>query len=62
MDPYNLPISKDLLMKRKAIPPLLAQLSYSKPDITLNLLRMWGEKKKPITPLYEEIIYHLNKE
>lgn len=36
----------------------LAELSYIKPDIAIELLRVWGEKRMPITPLYDEILSH----
>jgi hypothetical protein len=52
----KLPINKDILLKRKSIPIMLAKLSYIDPEATINFLRIWGEKKSPITPLYEEII------
>lgn len=54
----NLPIDPDILQKRKLIPIKLAELSYSKPEVALELLRVWGEKQKPITPLFEEILSH----
>ncbi|MCT8138604.1 hypothetical protein H1D32_13155 [Anaerobacillus sp. CMMVII] len=56
----NLPIDVDILQKRKMIPIKLAELSYSKPEIALKLLRVWGEKQKPITPLFEEILSHFD--
>ena len=54
----NLPIDPDILHKRKMIPIKLAELSYTKPDVALDLLRVWGEKQKPITPLFDEILSH----
>ncbi|MEH7239531.1 hypothetical protein [Bacillus sp. JJ1562] len=62
MDKHQLPICQDTLRKRQAIPIKLAQLSYTKPEIALSFLRLWGEKKKPISPLYEEILEHFEKE
>ncbi|QXJ39543.1 hypothetical protein BV455_02909 [Parageobacillus caldoxylosilyticus] len=58
----TLPIDLDLLQKRKAIPVKLAQLSYTNPEKAIQLLRKWGEKQVPITPLYEEIIQALNSD
>jgi tRNA U34 5-carboxymethylaminomethyl modifying enzyme MnmG/GidA len=58
----TLPIDLDLLQKRKAIPVKLAQLSYTNPEKAIQLLRKWGEKQIPITPLYEEIIQALNSD
>lgn len=54
----NLPIDVDILRKRKMIPVKLAELSYTKPEVALKLLQVWGEKQKPITPLFEEILSH----
>lgn len=54
----KLPIDPDILRKRKMIPEKLAELSYKKPEVALELLRVWGEKQKPITPLFEEILSH----
>jgi hypothetical protein len=58
----TLPIDLDLLQKRKAIPEKLAQLSYANPEKAIQLLRKWGEKQVPITPLYEEISQALNSD
>jgi hypothetical protein len=58
----TLPIDLELLQKRREIPIKLAQLSYTNPEKAIELLRKWGEKQVPITPLYEEIIEALNSE
>jgi hypothetical protein len=58
MNNYKLPICLELLQKRQEIPMKLAELSYSKPEAALSLLRLWGEKKIAISPLYEEILTH----
>jgi hypothetical protein len=58
----TLPIDLDLLQKRREIPIKLAQLSYLNPEKAIELLRKWGEKQVPITPLYEEIIQALNSD
>ncbi|MCM3413565.1 hypothetical protein [Metabacillus litoralis] len=52
----NLPIDMELLEKRKAIPVKLAELSYIDQEKAIHFLRIWGEKKSPITPLYNEIM------
>ncbi|WP_064091539.1 hypothetical protein [Rossellomorea aquimaris] len=62
MNKHQLPICRDTLRKRQAIPMKLAQLSYTKPDAAISFLRLWGEKKIPISPLYEEILTHLESE
>lgn len=56
----DLPIDRELLEKRKMIPVKLAELSYTKPEVVLVLLRDWGEKKKPITTLFDEILSHFD--
>jgi hypothetical protein len=55
-DYTNLPIDVELLNKRRLIPVKLAELSYINPEATIRLLRIWGEKKMPITPLFNEIM------
>lgn len=52
----TLPIDPEMLKKRQAIPVKLAELSYTDPDAALELLREWGEKRKPLTPIYDEIL------
>jgi hypothetical protein len=52
----NLPIDIELLNKKRMIPVKLAELSYIKPDVTLELLRIWGEQKMPITPFYDKLL------
>ncbi|WP_165769121.1 hypothetical protein [Virgibacillus profundi] len=51
----TLPIDMEILQKREEIPVKLAELSYTNPEKSLELLRKWGEKRTPITPLHEEI-------
>ncbi|MED3905811.1 MULTISPECIES: hypothetical protein [Anoxybacillaceae] len=58
----TLPIDLELLQKRREIPVKLAQLSYINPEKAIELLRKWGEKQVPITPLYAEIIQALNSD
>jgi hypothetical protein len=52
----NLPIDVELLNQKRMIPVKLAELSYIDPEATIRLLRIWGEKKMPITPLFNEIM------
>ncbi len=52
----TLPIDLDILQKRKSIPIKLAELSYLNNEKAIELLREWGEKRVPITPLYEKIM------
>ncbi|WP_335870110.1 hypothetical protein [Bacillus sp. 2205SS5-2] len=58
MNQHILPICRETLQKRQAIPLKLAELSYVNPEAALSFLRLWGEKKIPISPLYEEILNH----
>ncbi|OAT84211.1 hypothetical protein A6P54_02635 [Bacillus sp. MKU004] len=62
MNKHQLPICRETLQKRQAIPMKLAQLSYINPEAALSFLRLWGEKKIPISPLYEEILTHFEAE
>lgn len=56
-----LPINPEVLQKRNMIPELLSRLADDNPDEAIRLLKVWAEKKMPITPLYEEILSYLNK-
>lgn len=51
----GLPIDLNLLAKRKEIPKMIADLSYQDRDKALHYVRIWGEKRMPITPLHEEL-------
>jgi len=53
-----LPIDPAILMKKMEIPEKIAQLSYIDSEKAIKYMRIWGERKMPITPLYDE----LNKE
>lgn len=56
-----LPISPDLLRKRAAIPEKIAELSYRDRDQAIHYLRIWGEHRMPITPLFAELEKALSK-
>lgn len=57
MNPDQQPlISPEILEKRIAIPGLLAKLTYKDPDKAIHYMRVWGEKKMPITTLYEQLV------
>jgi len=47
-----LPIDPIILLKRGAIPGLLAKLSYQNQEKAIGYMRIWGEKKMPITTLH----------
>ncbi|MGG3450237.1 hypothetical protein [Domibacillus aminovorans] len=46
---------KEILLKRMAIPKKLAELSYLDQDAAVHYMRIWGEKKMPITTLFDEL-------
>lgn len=56
-----LPIDTDLLKKRQEIPVKLAELSYKDQDKAIHYMRLWGEKKEPITTLHSEITNQLRE-
>ncbi|WP_078597145.1 hypothetical protein [Evansella clarkii] len=62
MQSTNLPIDPVILHKKMEIPKLIAELSYQDEKEALRLMREWGEKKKPITPMYDELTELLSKE
>jgi len=48
----ELPIDPIILLKRGAIPGLLAKLSYQDQTKAVKYMRIWGEKQMPITTLH----------
>lgn len=57
----NLPIEPEILRKRMAIPAMIAELSYTDQDEGIKYLRIWGEKKMPVTELFEQLTGALDK-
>jgi len=55
------PIDPIILEKRGAIPGLIAQLSYQDETKAIEFLRVWGEKRMPITPLFAVLNEELQK-
>lgn len=55
-----LPIDMDIIAKRKEIPEKLAELSYKNEKKALEYMRLWGEKKKPISELHADLTKALN--
>ncbi|PPA71930.1 hypothetical protein [Jeotgalibacillus proteolyticus] len=55
------PIDREVLEQRMAIPVLLAELSYKNTEKSVELMREWGEKKLPITPMYDKIVTEIVK-
>jgi hypothetical protein len=56
----HLPIDPIILMKRGAIPELLARLSYQDQSKAVEYMRIWGEKKMPITTLHDVLVNELS--
>lgn len=48
----NLPIDLVILEKDSEIPTLISQLSYVDEQKAIEYVRIWGEKRMPITPLH----------
>lgn len=57
----ELPISVDLLEKRREIPVKLAELSYLDPEKAVTYLREWGEKTVPVSDLHSKISKSLDE-
>ncbi|GLC88660.1 hypothetical protein [Lysinibacillus piscis] len=53
------PIDPIILQKRGAIPGLIAELSYLDQTKSIEYLRIWGEKKIAITPLFDKLCEEL---
>ena len=51
----TLPIDPIILKKRAAIPGLIAKLSYTNEKKAIEFLRLWGERRIAITPLFEKL-------
>lgn len=52
----NLPLDPDFLRKRMMIPVKIAELSYKDEMAAIKYLRIWGEKKMPISELFDELV------
>jgi hypothetical protein len=55
------PLFRELGLKKSQFPSLLAELSYSDKETTINLLRLWLEYKTPVTMLYDKIFKEVIK-
>lgn len=58
----QLPIESEILMKRSEIPSLISQLSYQDEQQAIEYLRLWGEKKMPITTIHQELTTAIKEE
>lgn len=54
-----LPIDPLILSKGAAIPGLIAELSYVDATKAVEYLRIWGEKRMPITSIHSELTSEL---
>jgi len=54
-----LPIPMDIIRKSMEIPEKIAELSYKDESLAIKYMRIWGERKQPITILYEKITKEL---
>ncbi|MEK3821337.1 hypothetical protein MKY20_19890 [Cytobacillus sp. FSL W8-0315] len=50
------PFDLEFIKKRMAIPQKIAKLSYLNEKAAIKYMRIWGEKKMPITILFDELI------
>lgn len=51
----KLPIDMDLVQKNIEIPKKIAELSYKDEKKAIHYLRIYGEKKLPISELYSKL-------
>jgi hypothetical protein len=51
----ELPIDQEILKKRSMIPTKIAELSYHDQETAIHYLRIWGERKMPVTELFQEL-------
>jgi hypothetical protein len=49
------PIDPETIKKNTLLPVKLAELSYHDPDKALELLRAWGEGRKTIKHLWDDV-------
>jgi hypothetical protein len=51
----ELPIDQEILKKRSMIPTKIAELSYHDQEAAIHFLRIWGERKMPVSELFQEL-------
>jgi hypothetical protein len=59
---YPLPIDREIVHKLAYLPVKLSELARKDPEAALQLLIAWGEGKKHVTLLWQEVIEALGKE
>lgn len=57
----DFPIDPVIIQKHAAIPGLIAELSYIDEGSAIDYMRVWGEKKKPISTMFEELSSELGQ-
>ncbi|MEH7108226.1 hypothetical protein [Bacillus sp. JJ1764] len=55
-------IDPETVRKNAYLPVKLGELSKSNPEAALQLLQDWGEGRKPVKQLWEEVIKYLDEE
>jgi hypothetical protein len=60
-DTMELPIDQEILKKRSMIPTKIAELSYRDQEAAIHYLRIWGERKMPVTELFHELVMALDE-
>jgi hypothetical protein len=49
-------IDRDTVRKNTYLPVKIAELSYKDPEAALEILRDWGEGRKPVLHLWDDVI------
>jgi hypothetical protein len=57
----ELPIDQEILKKRSMIPTKIAELSYHDQEAAIHYLRIWGERKMPVSELFHELVTVLDE-
>ncbi|MGG3887806.1 hypothetical protein [Metabacillus fastidiosus] len=55
-------IDPETVKKNAYLPVKLSELSKENPEAALMLLQDWGDGKKPVKQLWDEVIKYLNGE
>lgn len=52
-------IDRETVRKNAYLPVKIAELSHKDPEAALQLLRDWGEGRKPVLHLWDEVVEKL---
>lgn len=55
----DLPVEPEFLKKRMLIPSKIAELSYFDQEAAIKFMRIWGEKKLPVTEIFSQLLEEL---